>query len=154
MNPAKRPTLDIALRRFENELVELSFSGPAAAACRIAARADGDAQVYWVHLPAGVAVLPGDCRRVAYDHEKVAELLAQCARDNLAPLGFEPWSEELKERIEATLPVALGDLRSVFETHSVRCERSGEGRLLITVEGEHKNGESAAYVASFDLTPD
>jgi hypothetical protein len=153
MEHAKHPPLSLVLRRFENEVVELlpanpptaGESDPAAAACRIDVRAEVDTRVYHVVLPDYLMVRPVDWRRFSYDHEKVQELLSRCVRDNLPQVGFEPWSEAQKARVEATLRLALGDLSSLFDLESVDCEAREDNRLLATIEGAHKNGERRSY---------
>ena len=153
MEHAKCPPLTLVLRRFEHEVVELLPANPpmgalpdqAAAACRIGVRTDGDTQIYHVVLPDHLMVRPVDWKRFSYDHTKVKELLLSCVRDNLLPLGIEPWSEAQKERAEITLRLALGDLSSMFDLKSVRCECQEGGRVRTTIEGEHKNGERLSY---------
>jgi hypothetical protein len=162
MEQARGQPLSVVLRRFKNEGVELSAAdaepttqNSERATCRIESRTDGETQIYSVLLPSDFTVLPVDWRRFAYDHAKVSELLSLCVQDNLLPLGFEPWSDLLRERIEATITVALGDLSSVFDAQSVRCEfecLQGSGARII-IEGEHKNGERGAYIIASDLVP-
>jgi hypothetical protein len=97
-------------------------------------------------------VRPVDWRRFAYDHSKVAELVAVCVRDNLRSFSFAPWSEDQKEAAETTLTAALGDLGLIFEVASVRCEsREGGSWLLATINGNHKNGVVKNYCVDFEL---
>ena len=120
MEPAKRPPPYLVLRRFEHEAVELlpvnartaAVQDSEAAACRIAVSTDGDTQVFSVNLPESLRVRPVDWRRFAYDHEKVAELLSLCVRDNWLQLIFEPWSDDLRQHAETIMMLALGDLSS------------------------------------------
>ncbi len=175
MESKKCKSLSIVLRRFDNEAVELiptnaRMTEPqdlVAGICQIAARIgekseeidtkkqdkkfENRAQVYSVMLPESLIIRPVDWRRFAYDHAKVAELISVCVIDNLGSLIFEPLSDELKASIENTLMVALNDLSSIFEIQSVRCEFSMEGRIEVTIEGEHKNGEVKNYVVETKL---
>lgn len=152
-----RPPLTIVLRRFENEALELFTTNapagpePGDAPCRIAATPEGETLVYHLTLPPGLMVRPVDWRRFAYDHLKVAELVAVCVRDNLRSFSFAPWSEDQKEAAETTLTAALGDLGLIFEVVSVRCESSEGARLLATVNGSHKNGVVKNYCVDFEL---
>ena len=153
MDHAKRPPLSLVLRRFEHEVVELlpadpptaAPTDPAAAACRLDVRVEGDTRVYHVVLPANLIIRPVDWRRFSYDHEKVKELLSLCVRDNLPLVGFEPWSDAQKARVETALRSALRDLSSVFDLESVNCDGREDSRLLATIEGTHKNGERRSY---------
>jgi hypothetical protein len=157
---AKRPPQDLYLRRFVNgvvpEVLEIlparaqmtAMQVPADAACMISVQTDGDTQIYHVLLPENLIVRPVDWRRFAYDHEKVVNLLSVCARDNLAPLVFAPNSDEVRKQAETNLMVALGDLSSIFDTKSVRCEWEcidEISRIVTTLKGEHKNGECIEY---------
>jgi hypothetical protein len=147
------------LRRFENEAVELFTTNeqgsaghrPGDSSCRIAATPEGDTLVYSLTLPQSLMVRPVDWRRFAYDHSKVAELLAVCVRDNFLSLRFAPWSEDQRKIAETTLMAALGDLSSIFEVTSVRCENLEGGRLLTTISGSHKNGEVKNYCVGFKM---
>lgn len=162
MEQARSQPVSLVLRRFKNEGIELLAADAEPAtqksertACRIESRTDGDTQIYSVLLPGNFTVLPVDWRRFAYDHAKVSELLSLCVQDNLLPLSFEPWSDLLRTRIEATVTVALGDLSSVFDAQSARCEPEclqGSGARVI-VEGEHKNGKRGAYIIASGLAP-
>ncbi len=159
MEHAKHPPLAIVLRRFKNEVVELlpantqmsADEASASAVLRIRTGTDGDHVVYHVLLPDTLTVQPVDWRRFAYDHSKVAELLSVCVRDNVLPMIFEPRSDDLREVAETTLTVALGDLSSVFDVLSVRCESPEPPGLLVTIEGEHKSGERRSYVVRVEL---
>lgn len=149
----------LVLRRFENEAIELlpadrqlaAVEDSAGGTCRIAANTDGGVPIYHVLLPDSLAIRPVDWRRFAYDHVKVSELLSLCVRDNLIPLSVEAWSEELRQCIETTLTLALGDLNSVFDLKSVRCESGEDVGVVIKIEGEHKNGQLMNYSFAFDL---
>ena len=141
----------LVLRRFNNEPVELQpsqlLTSPAslAHACRISSWPDRENQVFDLYLPDGIGVRPADWRRFAYDHSRVAKLLLQCVHDNVVSAIFEPRSDELKTRLEATLKEALGDLSSVFDVVAVLYEHGGRNGILITIEGRHKNGEHRTY---------
>jgi len=159
MENEKLPPLSLVLRRFENECLELlpanaeiaALQGSAAAACRITAKTDGNTQIYRIFLPESLIVCPVDWRRFAYNHAKVVELLACCVRDNFLPLHFEPWSEDLKSHAENTMTLALGDLSSIFDLKSVHCEHPEGNRFLVSIEGEHKNGEISTLHFPLDL---
>jgi len=47
--------------------------------------------------------------------------------------------------------LALGDLNSVFDLKSVRCESREDAGVVITIEGEQKNGQLVNYSFAFDL---
>jgi hypothetical protein len=163
MENVKRPRRRIVLRRFANglgtEVIELlpgnapmaAGQDPADAACTLSAWTEGEFCIYTVDLPENLMVRPVDWRRFAYDHAKVEALVSLCVRDNLREVLFEPWSERLRERVETTLMLALDDLRSVFETRSVRCEGGPDGTIRVTIEGEHKNAEYRSYCVSVEL---
>jgi hypothetical protein len=62
---------------------------------------------------------------------------------------FEAYNAETIQGFEYRLTIALKDLSSVFDVTAVKCEAAGfdEGSdkpgLLVTVNGEHKNGSVA-----------
>jgi hypothetical protein len=168
MTHLERQPAHLVLRRFVRrqapEVLELmpsnaqiaTIQDQADAVCRISVMTEGDTQAYSIHLPESLMVRPVDWRRFAYDHARVAELLSSCVRDNLEALGsvlFEPrpLSDEQREGAEATLRLALSDLSSIFDVNSVRCESGEDGAFLVTVAGEHKNGETRSYCVCFQL---
>ena len=158
----------LVLRRFVRgqvpevlELVPVNAATPTVqsqtdAACRISVMTDGETQVYNILLPERLTVRPVDWRRFAYDHARVAEFLEVCIRDNLGSMesvifGTRPLSDERRDETEATLRLALSDLGSIFDVTSVKCESRVDGTLLVTIAGEHKNGENRTFCVCFRL---
>jgi len=163
MNDHKVSTVHIALRRFahssESESVveiyltnipdsdRLAFEEPI---CRFSSIEDNETTIFHLDLANGVAVKPVDWRRFAYDNEMVSSLVTRCVNDNINNIIFEPASDEIARQLEYRLLTALLDLSSIFETKSVHCDFSPE-ELLVTIHGEHKNGERRELLCSSRL---
>ena len=161
MDHAKSRRMCIVLRRFANQgaaALEIRHASEQAEAgknpweegCTVSALAEGDFIFYRIEFSKGLVVSPGNWKRFAYDHSRVAELLSFCVRDNLNEVAFDPWSDELKERVEGNLMTALRDLSTIFDIKSLRCEYILDGAVATTIEGEHKNGEYRVYCFSHD----
>lgn len=119
--------------------------------CEIQSREEGAFQIYWLRLPDGITVRPGDWRQYAFDPQKVLELVTHCVRDNLNITVFEswPWTDDVKAEVESCLRRALYDLGSIFDLKSAQCELEDD-LIVVRVEGEYRNGQSAEIVVRCD----
>lgn len=119
------------------------------AVCALRSWVEGEVCFYSIELPASWQIIPANWKRFAYDHDKIKALLLDCIKDNVQELSFAPWSGIVKLQLENTLHTALGDLSSVFDTGTVACEQDSPEKIVVRVEGEHKNGERMTYFFEF-----
>jgi hypothetical protein len=148
------PTTTITLLRRLDQPIEIlpaaeSRAGPDS--LRILARpATGHLQkfkeadlLYTVDLPTGYEIRPADWRPLIDNRHALEMLILELIIQNVEPCRFEPLSATLLRRLESTLRLALVDVTRAFDVGTVNSELLPDDgpRVLVTVSGDHKNGD-------------
>lgn len=136
-----KPIEIIPIETLSQRAVQVMLSSSNAIKIQYIGTDKGD-ELYDVELPEGLEVKPADLRYMAYDHEQVEKLVAQCVRDNLRAFVCRPRDDAFFEDLNATLTEALRDLLTLIDLVSVErhTQEEATNEYYIDVIYEEKNG--------------